>query len=625
MTSQRPQKLPGDADKSAPQQKPDVEDQSSSPQNGSSLLKNQVLNLQRTLGNQATQRMLTQNRLPLLRSPLRAKPSLSQADNETQRGEQAEEAFAEQDGVMAVPLADTDISPGSETTVQRNNNRAEFVPQIEAGPQLAFMFVFSRHTQTWKIKNRRDAPSDTFFHWGYGTEDETLRILKHRTSDHGATERIEFEAQKPGTTRIQGTPVHQVPGGPEITGETQYVDVVVEPPTVEHLSTSYRREDGSPSAEGRLSVGDKMIVRVKVGNVDGAHMQTPNTVSYSGQGYELMSKGPLQPVQKFVDGASYDIEMTALRPGSVNMDIELGIGNSVIGIGPKVSGVQTEIEFSRQEFLNKATQCLTKIEIAYSKANSVMEVLSAAYGNAYDNHTKTLQAQDASNRLAEDILLGAALAFIPGGVGGVVGGMMKNAKAGDFLADAVKDLAKAGTRGLQGAALQLAGGGGGGSPMRPMATDPRTWRAQFAVYVNEEKGKVLKDLDSWQTKANNADPDFYLNFDPVATMDAALILSGQMMKDIEVPDQAEHERQFELGFWREWLQQYGWTVTEMYTRGGPTSLPTENQGKKIRDRINQLRENGDQWLEQYGGIARKNAEAEAERRNKERRKSEWGF
>jgi hypothetical protein len=35
----------------------------------------------------------------------------------------------------------------------------------------------------------------------------------------------------------------------------------------------------------------------------------------------------------------------------------------------------------------------------------------------------------------------------------------------------------------------------------------------------------------------------------------------------------------------------------------------ENQGKKIRDRINQLGEDGDKWLDEYGGVARKAAEA----------------
>jgi hypothetical protein len=63
--------------------------------------------------------------------------------------------------------------------------------------------------------------------------------------------------------------------------------------------------------------------------------------------------------------------------------------------------------------------------------------------------------------------------------------------------------------------------------------------------------------------------------------------------------------------------QFGYTV-EMtgYGYGGASYSATENQGKKIRDRINALGQNGDQWLETYGGVSKKKAEEEAARRNR---------
>jgi hypothetical protein len=48
--------------------------------------------------------------------------------------------------------------------------------------------------------------------------------------------------------------------------------------------------------------------------------------------------------------------------------------------------------------------------------------------------------------------------------------------------------------------------------------------------------------------------------------------------------------------------------------GGSTYGTTENSGKKIRDRINDLGENGDQFIETYGGISKKKAEEEAKDR-----------
>lgn len=194
---------------------------------------------------------------------------------------------------------------------------------------------------------------------------------------------------------------------------------------------------------------------------------------------------------------------------------------------------------------------------------------------------------------------------------------MRSQEAGDFLVDAIKDMAKAGTRGVQGALVQ---GDQRGSTMRPLGPNPRTWRASYAEKVNSEKEAVLDILINWQTKANASDPTFYLDFDPVATTQNSLVRNGQPLADLPVPDQAEHARLFELGFWRTWLETYAYTVVERISYPGITTYDTEeNQGKKIRDRINHLGENGDQWLEQYGGVARRRAEEEAERRNRERR------
>jgi hypothetical protein len=192
----------------------------------------------------------------------------------------------------------------------------------------------------------------------------------------------------------------------------------------------------------------------------------------------------------------------------------------------------------------------------------------------------------------------------------VVGGMMKSAGAGEFLVDAVKDMAKAGTRGIQGALVPGAGGA-----LQPMSTDPRSWRAQYAVRVNTEKEQVLDILNEWKTKANRSDPDFFMNFDPVQTCEQSLTRGGQAIKDAPVPDQGDHEKKFELGMWKEWLSTYGYVVR--LQQGYMTSryVTEENQGKKIRDRINSLGENGDAWLEQYGGISRRAAEEEAARRN----------
>ena len=493
----------------------------------------------------------------------------------------------------------------------------EFIPQFSAEPSgTKTLRIFEHHIHSWNIGNWQNAPDGTYFHWGWGAgQDGILTAIADDTENAGSTRHIWLQARRPGETRIQGTPVYQVPGGPQLTGMTRYANVTVAQPTLRLFSYMPRKPDGSGTDSDHLSPGDRLIVRVRVGNVDGSQMENPSLVSIYGPGHELVSIGTTTPVQDFEDGRSYDIELIARTPGSLNFQLEPRIGDSVVGRGPSVD-VTGEIEFDRQQFINLTNQCDTIIARAYTRVNSVMEVLSAAYGNAYDDHVATLRAQDASNRLAGDILLGAALAFIPGGVGGVVGGMMKRAEVGEFLADAIKDMAKAGVKGMQGALLP-----GGGGPMRPMGNNPRTWRAQYAVRVNNEKERVLDILNEWKTKANRSDPDFYMNFDPVIRTEQSLIANGQAIKDIAIPDQAEHERLFELGMWREWLTNHGYTVGRSSGgyMSGPSYYAQENQGKKIRDRINALREDGEHWLEYYGGIARRKAESEARRRNREAR------
>jgi len=49
----------------------------------------------------------------------------------------------------------------------------------------------------------------------------------------------------------------------------------------------------------------------------------------------------------------------------------------------------------------------------------------------------------------------------------------------------------------------------------------------------------------------------------------------------------------------------------------PRYFAEENQGKKIRDRVNALGENGDQFLDQYGGKAQRRAQAEANKLNQQ--------
>jgi hypothetical protein len=501
------------------------------------------------------------------------------------------------------------LTSSSAPEVQRAPGPTEFRPSIAEPGAVIPLRVFSPYTHVWSMTTWNTAPRGSSFHWGYALEADSVAVLKGATTSHrGATTRVNVQARTPGRFAIQGTPVHQVPGGPRVTGDVRRAQFVVSAPTVATLGIMPRKPDGSGSDTQHLSVGDKLVVRVRVGGVDGKHMENPAAVTYTGASNVTMTAGPTA-VQSFPDGRSYDLEFTTTAPGTMNLSLELGIGDAVLGRGPKAEPIRATVEYDRQEFINLCNQCHTRIDQAYTQANSIMEVLSAAYGNAYDAHLATLKAQDASNRLAEEIVLGAVLAFIPGGVGGVVGNWMRDAGANAFLVDAVKDLAKAGTRGVQGAATaSVMPGAGGAMQPHPLKPDPRTWRAEYAVKVNNEKQVVLADLDRWLTGANQRSPSFAMDFNPLETMKAALKKNNLDVATTPVPDRAENQKSFELGMWKLWLETYAYTAEARMSCGGGYSVVVENSGKKIRDRLDALGVSGEEWITTYGGVAKRRAE-----------------
>ncbi len=484
-----------------------------------------------------------------------------------------------------------------------------FQPVITKDPDQQIK-LFENWIHSFQVSNASDAPANTQYQWGNGIDGSgTLEYVGSDTQDGGQQCNVWVIGRKPGQGRVQATLLHRVPGGPQARSPTQHAGVTVLQPTV-----SLRSIHSVPNMDGRLVVGDTFHAMIDVGNVDGEQMPDHQTViSLAGTGSDKVRKTACTVVESGPTSKTFDFTFEATGVGQLAFQLQPDLGSGVpLGGGPTATIDGLDIEMDRQEFINFANQCDTKIARAYTRADTIMEKLSAAYGDAWDAHVRTLEAQDASNRLVGEMILGAALAFIPGGVGGVVGTFMKNAKVGDFLADAVKDMAKAGVKGVQGA---LASGGGGGSVMRPMSDNPRTWRASYVERVNSEKEHVLDILDDWKTKANTRDPNFRMNFNPVTVTESSLVRNGTPLKDVAVPDQGETAKQFELGFWRDWLTNYGYTVTASPTYMGVHYSATENQGKKIRDRINALGEDGESWLSTYGGIARRRAEAEAERRN----------
>lgn len=578
--------------------------------------------LQGTIGNHAVGRLLHQNSFVPNRNGSHIYNGASKSSTEdlltghemTDVGQQTElNQTPSNVGQMSLNTSSlqTGLNPVSSTetnTIQRSGG--EYVPEMSVKPDDATVNMGVTHTERLDVLNTSEAPRGTSFHWGGGVSGNPGMDFVNLTYAERPHARLQVKATAPGTHEINASLQHQVPGGPAVVTEGPTIPITVPTPSV--IAAQFRRSasgERDPNDATKLKIGDTVVLRLTFTNLQGPGANLGSVTGIAGSGLHSV----LEPAEDtWLSSTQLDITFQARAVGAANLDIKLQLGDmtSEQAIQAHVEG---HVEHDRQHFINLCNQCDTIIARAYTRANTIMEKLSAAYGDAWDAHDRTLAAQDASNRLAGEIVLAAALAFVPGGVGGQVGVWMNRVAKDTFIVDAIKDMAKAGTRVAQSAVISS---NQRGDAMRPMGDNPRTWRANYVERVNGEKEAVLDILNNWKTKSNAQDPEFYTDFDPVELTQRSLIQNGQPLSDLPVPDQAENARLFELGFWREWLQTYGYTVGVQPTYGGVSYRAEENQGKKIRDRINALGENGDQWLEQYGGIAQRRAEAEAERRNR---------
>ena len=92
-------------------------------------------------------------------------------------------------------------------------------------------------------------------------------------------------------------------------------------------------------------------------------------------------------------------------------------------------------ERERRFFIDRTIPALAYVVEQYAALRAKAERLAAAYEKAWTAHTKALDDAKASERLLGDIMVDAALAFIPGGIGGMTGEFFKNAKSSPFVVD----------------------------------------------------------------------------------------------------------------------------------------------------------------------------------------------
>jgi len=262
-------------------------------------------------------------------------------------------------------------------------------------------------------------------------------------------------------------------------------------------------------------------------------------------------------------------------------------------------------QIGKTRFLQLCGLCTTVIMRADGRMEAWLASIANAYATAWTTHTALLKDQDRSNRLAGNLILGAALAFIPGGVAGVVGASMRKLTKSDFLIDGIKELTMWGLRGN--AAVEHV------PAMEAFPTDPLQWQNQATTRIKLEFDVVSARLEKWQRKAIHNDPNFVMNFDPLTAIEAALKVNRKPIVELEPVDSSSYADHFERAFWKRWLTKFAYSAEMSSTKVGTHVSKTENNGKQIKRRCEEL---GVDWR-QYAKVSEDRVDRAA------REKSGW--
>lgn len=221
--------------------------------------------------------------------------------------------------------------------------------------------------------------------------------------------------------------------------------------------------------------------------------------------------------------------------------------------------IYTRTPESKAQFLEKCSQATGRVQIAQFRFSAWLSSISIAYGNAFEAHNRLLGSISATEKLAQDMLLGFALAFLGGGVGGSVGAAMKAAESSEFMIDGIKDLAKFSVRGPGSAAVFQA------SSLKGMPSSPLQWQNSINEKVASEMALVAEQINDWRKAVATDDQSFNAGFDPVAEVDADLtirnngvVVNFRMLPTVE---KEELQRNFEKGWLVAWIKNCGESVT----------------------------------------------------------------
>lgn len=481
---------------------------------------------------------------------------------------------------------------------------------------------------------------------GGGRGDDIRDALGHWADDAPRSVGREGGGAKAGwSTTRPGVPV--APGAPVLWPQLVWKTELV--PGAQQASKrgrSVAKQRGNSFA-ARLHVGDLVRVTARFGPV--ADARGGGVAVSAEQRLAKDAKGGMNVSSAWTGPNDYLIILDATRAGTARVEIDV----DVPGMESQPFDFNAEIVNDARGFADRCNQAQTYLAQQYAAARALVYAATQHYKAAYDKHVQLLEAKRARDRLKHDLLLSIILAPLAGLAGGTVGGALKpfadnlhklqtiraNIQAA-IVTDSAKDLTKVLARSVvrapsQGASSEskadgMRAGSGrstgrtGKGSSAAAGEDPLSWLTRVHGELSLEESDayaMLLDLQEtvhWELSTGTAMDH---EVDPMTLVSELCTVDGASLGEFGTPPE---ETDFLKALWATWLSEYAWKMTESRNRSygeyWTTHHVTSNMDgdleDAIRDVARNMGEDGDAWLQQFGGQSKQRATDQAAERKR---------
>lgn len=227
---------------------------------------------------------------------------------------------------------------------------------------------------------------------------------------------------------------------------------------------------------------------------------------------------------------------------------------------------------TKARFLELCKQARGEVQLNSAFMEVWMSQVGSAYGAAYKSHMDMLNKISATEKLAEDVLLGFATAFLGGAAGGALGQAVKSAmgdaaKKNEWLIDGVKDIAKYSVRSVKADMLKA-------KSNSEIPADPLQWEQSARELVYTEVAIILSFIKDWEENVYNDEPILDVDtgkeigdFNPLQEIkdDMQITVEGKIIPLNSLPrmNKAGLKQDYELGLLVGWVKTCGRSVTDI--------------------------------------------------------------